>query len=64
MFWFSICLLGLAVFTFFSIYFEWELLKKEWAKGIPYSNFDKLIGYLVSLLTAIFAFILLYNSIF
>ncbi|SHJ24947.1 hypothetical protein [Flavobacterium haoranii] len=64
MFWFSICLLGLAVFTFFSIYFEWEFLKKEWAKGIPYSNFDKFIGYLVSLLTAIFAFILLYNSIF
>lgn len=64
MLWFSICLLCLAIFTFFSTYFDWEFTKKEWAKGASSSNFDKVLGYLVSLVTAIFAFILLYKSIF
>lgn len=38
----------LGLMGFFSTYFEWEFLKKEWQKGQPYSTFDKVLGYMMS----------------
>ncbi len=59
---FSIYMGVLGVLNILSTFFEWELFKKSWHKGKPYSNFDKIMSYIVSFIFVIISIFIFIKS--
>lgn len=55
--------MALSIYVYLSYIFDWEHLKKAHQKGIPYSKFDKIMGYCISIVVFVLSLYLLFKSI-